>query len=159
MKIKENDNFPDVDVYQLSTDGPVTVKTSELFSGKKILLVAVPGAFTPTCSQQHLPGYIKLSKEFLSKGIEKIFFTSINDPFVMKAWLESHDKNSIECISDTEGKLIDSLGSELDLSVIGLGKRFSRFAMIVDDGVITKVFDENGGGLEKSEAENVLKNI
>ena len=159
MKIKENDNFPDVDVYQLSTDGPVTVKTSELFSGKKILLVAVPGAFTPTCSQQHLPGYIKLSEEFLGKGIEKIFFASINDPFVMKAWVESHGKNLIECISDTEGKLIDSLGSELDLSVIGLGKRFSRFAMIVDDGVIIKIFDENGGGLEKSEAENVLKNI
>ena len=159
MKIKENDNFPDVEVYQLSADGPVAVKTSVLFKDKKIILVAVPGAFTPTCSEQHLPGYIKLGEDFLSKGIEKIFFASINDPFVMKAWVESHGENSIECISDTQGELIESLGSVLDLTVIGLGKRLSRFAMIVDDGVVFKIFDEDGGGLEKSDAESVLKQI
>ena len=159
MKIKVDDCFPDVTFFQLVDGNPKTFKTSEIFNNKKIILVSVPGAFTPTCSNEHLPGYVKLYDEFKKKGIDEIFFVAANDPFVMEAWINSIPENKIKYLADSNLELLDSTGLEIDLTVAGLGKRLSRFAIFVDDGLIKKIFDEEGGGLEKSSAENLLKNL
>ena len=159
MKIKVDDCFPDVTFFQLVDGNPKTFKTSEIFNDKKIILVSVPGAFTPTCSNEHLPGYVKLYDEFKKKGIDDIFFVAANDPFVMEAWINSNSENKIKYLADSNLELLDATGLEIDLTVAGLGKRLSRFAIFVDDGLIKKIFDEEGGGLEKSSAENLLKNL
>ena len=159
MKIKEDDCFPNVTFFQLVDGNPKTFKTSEIFNDKKIILVSVPGAFTPTCSNEHLPGYIKLYDEFKKKGIDDIFFVAANDPFVMEAWINSNSESKIKYLADSNLELLDATGLEIDLTVAGLGKRLSRFAIFVDDGLIKKIFDEEGGGLEKSSAENLLKNL
>ena len=159
MKIKVDDCFPDVIFFQLVDGNPKTFKTSEIFNNKKIILVSVPGAFTPTCSNEHLPGYVKLYDEFKKKGIDDIFFVATNDPFVMEAWINSSSESKIKYLADSNLELLDVTGLEIDLTVAGLGKRLSRFAIFVDDGLIKKIFDEKGGGLEKSSAENLLKNL
>ena len=159
MKIKVDDCFPDVTFFQLVDGNPKTFKTSEIFNDKKIILVSVPGAFTPTCSNEHLPGYVKLYDEFKKKGIDDIFFVATNDPFVMEAWINSNSESKIKYLADSNLELLDATGLEIDLTVAGLGKRLSRFAIFVDDGLIKKIFDEKGGGLEKSSAENLLKNL
>ena len=128
-----------------------------LFNNKKILLVSVPGAFTPTCSEQHLPGYIKLKNDILSKGIDKIYFVSVNDPFVMQEWAKTFKENDIGFIADSYGDLLNEIEAMIDLTAIGLGKRLSRFSMIIDNGLVSSIFDEEGGGLDKSKAENVLE--
>tara|TARA_Y100001960_G_C14190570_1_gene594777 strand:+ start:113 stop:589 length:477 start_codon:yes stop_codon:yes gene_type:complete len=158
MIIKEKDCFPEVDFFKLTESGPKSYKSSELFNGKKVILVGVPGAFTPTCAEEHVPGYIKLRDEFYQKGVDKIFVVSTNDPFVMKAWADSYETNEIEFLGDN-GQLIEKLGANLDLAGLGLGIRLSRFALLIDDGLIAKIFDEDGGGLEISKAENILKSI
>ena len=159
MKIKVDDCFPDVTFFQLVDGNPKTFKTSEIFNNKKIILVSVPGAFTPTCSNEHLPGYVKLYDEFKKKGIDDIFFVAANDPFVMEAWINFTPENKIKYLADSNLELLDATGLEIDLTVAGLGKRLSRFAIFVDDGLIKNIFDEEGGGLEKSSAENLLKNL
>jgi len=159
MKIKERDCFPEVSLYTMSNNGPISIKTSELFNDKKVVLVSVPGAFTPTCSEEHLPGYIKIKKEFFSSGIDKICFVSVNDPFVMKEWGEKFNESDIDFLADSYGELMEKLGATLDLTSVGLGKRLSRFAIIIDNGLVIKIFDENGGGLESSKAEIVLQSI
>lgn len=159
MKIKVDDCFPDVTFFQLVDGNPKTFKTSEIFNDKKIILVSVPGAFTPTCSSEHLPGYVKLYDEFKKKGIDDIFFVATNDPFVMEAWINSNSESKIKYLADSNLELLDATGLEIDLTVAGLGKRLSRFAIFVDDGLIKNIFDEEGGGLEKSSAENLLKNL
>tara|TARA_B100000035_G_scaffold180976_2_gene154444 strand:+ start:6092 stop:6571 length:480 start_codon:yes stop_codon:yes gene_type:complete len=159
MKIKVDDCFPDVTFFQLVDGNPKTFKTSEIFNDKKIILVSVPGAFTPTCSNEHLPGYVKQYDEFKKKGIDDIFFVAANDPFVMEAWINSTSESKIKYLADSNLELLDATGLEIDLTVAGLGKRLSRFAIFVDDGLIKKIFDEEGGGLEKSSAENLLKNL
>ena len=119
----------------------------------------MPGAFTPTCSNEHLPGYIKLFDEFKKKGIDDIYFVASNDPFVMDAWINSSSESQIKYLADSKLELLNATGLEIDLSVAGLGKRLSRFAIFVDNGLIKNIFDEEGGGLEKSSAENLLKNL
>ena len=126
---------------------------------KKIVLVGVPGAFTPTCTNEHLPGYIKHFQSFKSKGIDEIFFISVNDPFVMQKWGDSVQQNDLKFIADSDGEFMNSSGLINDLSAAGLGKRLSRFSMLVDDGLIIEIFDENGPGLEKSKAEILLESI
>jgi peroxiredoxin len=159
MKIKVDDCFPNVNFFQLVDGNPKTFKTSQIFNEKKIILVSVPGAFTPTCSNEHLPGYVKLYDEFKKKGIDDIYFVAANDPFVMEAWINSTSENKIKYLADSNFELLDATGLEIDLTVAGLGKRLSRFAIFIDNGLIKKIFDEEGGGLEKSSAENLLKNL
>ena len=159
MKIKVEDCFPDVTFFQLVDGNPKTFKSSEIFNEKKIILVSVPGAFTPTCSNEHLPGYIKLYDEFKKKGIDDIYFVAANDPFVMEAWIRSASENKIKYLADSKLELLGATGLEIDLTVAGLGKRLSRFAIFIDNGLIKKIFDEEGGALEKSSAENLLKNL
>ena len=159
MKIKLDDCFPDVTFFQLVDGNPKTFKSSQVFNEKKIILVSVPGAFTPTCSNEHLPGYIKLYDEFKKKGIDDIYFVATNDPFVMEAWINTTSERKIKYLADSNFELLDATGLEIDLTVAGLGKRLSRFAIFIDNGLIKKIFDEEGGGLEKSSAENLLKNL
>ena len=160
IKIKVNDCFPDVTFFQLVDGNPKTFKSSQIFNEKKIILVSIPGAFTPTCSNEHLPGYVKLYDEFKKKGIDDIYFVAANDPFVMEAWINSTvEKKKIKYLADSNLELLDATGLEIDLTVAGLGKRLSRFAIFIDNGLIKKIFDEEGGGLEKSSAENLLKNL
>ena len=159
MTINENDIFPDITFYQITESGPEGIKANKIFKSKKVILVGVPGAFTPTCSDQHLPGYKKLASEFFSNGIEEIYIVSTNDPFIMKSWSDSLNISDLKFISDGNGELRDKTGLVTDLSIVGLGKRLSRFAMIIDDGKIVKIFNENGPGLDLSKAENVIKSI
>jgi len=159
MKINENECFPSVEFYLLVDDGPKTISSAELFNEKKILLVGVPGAFTPTCSNDHLPGFLKNYDKFKKKGIDEIYFVAINDPFVMAEWGKSFGENEIKFISDCKQEFLEKSELELDLSSIGLGKRLSRFAMVVEKGLIKNIFDEKGGGLEVSKAENVFSNL
>ena len=159
MKIRVGDCFPDVTFFQLVDGNPKTLKSSEIFNEKKIILVSVPGAFTPTCSNEHLPGYVKLYDEFKNKGIDDIYFVAVNDPFVMDAWINSTSENKIQYIADSKLELLDATGLDIDLAVVGLGKRLSRFAIFIDNGLIKKIFDEEGGALEKSSAESLLMNL
>ena len=159
MKIKVDDCFPDVTFFQLVEGNPKKFKTAEIFNEKKIILVSVPGAFTPTCSNEHLPGYMKLFDEFKKKGIDDIYFVATNDPFVMDAWINSYSESKIKYLADSNFEFLNATGLEIDLTVAALGKRLSRFAMFVDNGLIKNIFDEEGGGLEKSSAENLLKNL
>ena len=157
MKIKVNDTIPEINFFYISESGPKKISSKELFAGKKVILVGVPGAFTPTCSLEHLPGFIEKKKEIYEKGIEKIIFVSKNDPFVMNEWKKSKSENDIIFIGDSMGEFAEKSGLKMDLSVIGLGERLSRFALIIEDSVIKNIFDEEGGGFEKSSANDVLE--
>tara|TARA_B100001248_G_C27226297_1_gene382660 strand:- start:222 stop:701 length:480 start_codon:yes stop_codon:yes gene_type:complete len=159
MTINEQDNFPDVTFFHITESGPVALEAHKILKNKKVLLVGVPGAFTPTCSDEHLPGYKKLASDFFSRGIEEIYVVSANDPFIMKSWSNSLDISELKFISDGNGEFRGKSGLETDLSVVGLGLRLSRFAMIIDNGKIIKIFNDNGPGLELSKAENVIKSI
>ena len=157
MKIKVNDIIPEINFFYISESGPKKISSKELFAGKKVILVGVPGAFTPTCSLEHLPGFIEKKKEIYEKGIERIIFVSKNDPFVMNEWKKSKSENDIMFIGDSMGEFAEKTGLKIDLSVIGLGERLSRFALVIEDNVIKNMFDEEGGGFEKSSANDVLK--
>ena len=159
MTINENDIFPDVTFYQVTASGPEKMEANEIFKNKKILLVGVPGAFTPTCTDEHLPGYKKLASDFFSQGIQEIYIVSTNDPFIMKSWGDSLNITEFKFISDGNGEFRDKSGLKTDLSIVGLGQRLSRFSMIINDGKIIKIFNENGPGLDISKAENVLKSF
>ena len=159
MTIKEQDSFPEVTFYHITESGPAALKANKILKDKKVLLVGVPGAFTPTCSNEHLPGYKKLATDFFSKGIEEIYVVSTNDPFIMKSWSNSLNIPELKFISDGNGEFRNKSGLETDLSVVGLGRRLSRFAMIIDNEKIIKIFNDNGPGLEVSKAENVIKSI
>tara|TARA_B100000927_G_C16370191_1_gene431128 strand:+ start:177 stop:656 length:480 start_codon:yes stop_codon:yes gene_type:complete len=159
MKINENQVFPKTEFYIISDSGPVSVKSSDLFNKTKVLLIGVPGAFTPTCNDEHLPGFFKLLDDFEKKGIESIYVVSNNDPFVMKSWGESLGNDKFLFISDGNGTFRELSGLETDLSVVGLGKRLSRFVIYIENENIKKIFNENGPGLEVSKAENVLKSL
>ena len=162
-RIKENetkkgDCFPNVKLFRLNDGSPEKISSADLFN-KKIVLVGVPGAFTPTCTNEHLPGYIKHFDSFKSKGIDDVYFISVNDPFVMQKWGDSVEKNDLKFLADSDGEFMSSSGLMTDLSAAGLGKRLSRFSMLVDNGLIKEILDENGPGLEKSTAEILLENI
>ncbi len=156
--ISENEKFPKVTFYQLTDSGPLPLESDKLFKNK-IILVGVPGAFTPTCSDEHIPGYKKLKDDFFKKEVKKIYIVSTNDPFIMKSWSTSLEVSEFDFISDGNGEFREKSGLEVDLSSVGLGKRLSRFAMLIEDGVIIKLFNENGPGLDVSKAENVLSSI
>ena len=159
MKYKINDKIEDLVVYCIGDSGPEKTEINKFLQGSKVLLVGVPGAFTPTCSEEHLPGYVRLKQSFFDKGIEKLIFISVNDPFVIKKWLDFNEANDIEFISDYDHNFLTKSGFKIDLSQIGLGMRLSRFAIVLNDGVITKIFDEDGAGLSQSSAESVLEKL
>lgn len=138
--------------------GPGTLGTDELFSGKKVVLVSVPGAFTPTCSMNHLPGYVDLADDFFARGVDTIACMAVNDVFVMSAWGKDRDVgDKVLMLADGNGEYARALGLELDATGFGMGMRGQRFAIVVDDGTATHVAVEAPAQFEVSKAEAVLQ--
>ncbi|MFL2697744.1 MAG: peroxiredoxin [Gammaproteobacteria bacterium] len=158
--ISIGEKIPAITLTTMTEDGPKPVNTEELFSGKKVVLFAVPGAFTPTCSAQHLPGFVSSASEIKEKGADLVACISVNDPFVMAAWGKDRGVNEeVLMLADGNCDFTSAVGLEMDGSGFGLGKRSQRYAMIVDDGVVSVLSVESGPGLEVSSAESILEVI
>ena len=154
MTIQVGDKVPSINLSIMTDSGPKPVTINELSTDKKIVLFAVPGAFTPTCSVQHLPGFLEKNKELKDKGVDTI----ANDPFVMKAWGEDRGVGEdVLMLSDGNGEFTSAIGLEMDGSGFGLGTRSQRYAMIIDDGVVSALNVEPGPGLDVSSAEAILE--
>jgi len=155
MTIQIGERIPEVNIKRIN-DGVDTIDTHAFFEGKKIVLFSVPGAFTPTCSEKHLPGYIALFDAFRDKGVG-VACMSVNDPFVMKAWAASQNAPSeMEILADGNGDFAKALGLEMDASAYGMGIRSKRFAMLVDNGVVKQLEVEAPGEFRVSTAEHML---
>jgi len=160
MSIQVGDRIPKVTLKQLGDDGMKDVDTEELFAGKKVVLFSVPGAFTPTCSSEHLPGYLAKASEIKSKGVDAIVCLAVNDPFVMKEWGKAQGvKDEIVMLPDGNGEFTKALGLDTDISVAGLGVRGKRFSMVVEDGVVKSVEVEPGTGVTVSGADACLTGL
>ncbi len=160
MTIKAGDRIPSVSLRKMTADGPAVTSTDEFFGGKKVVLFAVPGAFTPTCSVRHLPGFVEKAEAFKAKGIDTVACVAVNDVFVMDAWGKSQNAaDKVEMLSDGNGELAKALGLELDATKGGLGMRSKRYAMLVEDGVVKSVHVEEPGAFEVSSAEYMLNQI
>ena len=158
MTIEVNSNFPSQKLRLVVAGELQEVDSSEYLANKKVLLVGVPGAFTPTCHVSHLPGYIEHLSSFEAKGYSVVFI-SVNDPFVMQAWSEASNADGINMIADGNGDLTEALGLVMDASGFGLGKRCMRFAMAIENGLIKSIDVEEGGALDISSAESQLAKI
>ena len=158
MSIQPGDTLPQATLNELR-DGVQAVGTDELFSGRNVVLFAVPGAFTPTCSERHLPGFVEHFDEFRQKGIE-VACISVNDPFVMQAWGQSqHVPGGLLMLADGNGDFTRALGLEMDASAYGMGTRAKRFAIYAEDGVVKQVHVEAPGEFRVSSAEYMLSQI
>lgn len=158
MSIRIGDRIPNA-VVQTFRDGPQPVETKSLFAGKKMVLFAVPGAFTPTCSAKHLPGYIDKLEQFRARGIE-VACLAVNDAFVMDAWGRSQNApEGLHMLADGNGEFTRALGLELDASGFGMGLRAQRFALYAEDGVVKKLWVEAPGQFKVSSAEHVLSEL
>ena len=160
MKVKKGDRVPDAKVFILDKN-PKEVFIKEIIGEDKVILFGLPGAYTPTCSTKHLPGFIKATEELKKKSIKKVICISVNDPFVMDAWGKVHNvEDKILMVGDSMGNFTKSIGAELDLNSRGLGIRSSRYTMLVEKGSILKVSEEEAAGkCEYTAAENFLKEI
>lgn len=157
MTIKVGDRIPDATLYVMSEQGPQAVKTGDIFKGKKVALFALPGAFTPTCSAKHLPGYLEKYGELKSKGVDEIACLSVNDAFVMGAWgKQQNTGDKVTMLADGSGEFTKAIGMEFDLSARGLGVRSQRYSMLVDDGVVKSINLEKPGAFEVSDANTLL---
>lgn len=157
MTIKIGDKIPAVTLMQATAEGPREITTEALFAGKTVVLFGVPGAFTPTCSAKHLPGFVAQAAAIQAKGVDTIACVAVNDAFVMGAWAKDQGiTTEITMLADGSAKLASALGLELDLTARGLGMRNQRFALIAKDGTVTHVAVEAAGAFEVSKAEAVL---
>lgn len=161
MAIAVGDKIPDVVLMKLTDKGPTPVKTSDFLKGRKVVLFALPGAFTPTCSNQHLPGFIQKSADFKAKGVDEIACISVNDAFVMGAWGKQQGaEGKVTMLGDGNGELAKALGLELDGSGLGLGTRSQRYSMLVNDGVVLSINKEpNPGEAKVSNADIILAQV
>ncbi len=157
MAISEGDNLPEATMHMIKEGRPTPVTTDELFGGKKVVLFAVPGAYTPTCSQAHLPGYVVQADAIKDKGVDSIVCLSVNDAFVMDSWGTDKNAEALMMIGDGNGDFTKAVGLEMDGSGFGLGTRSQRYAMIVEDGTVTKLAVEEPGQFEVSKAEAILE--
>jgi peroxiredoxin len=155
--IKVGDTIPEVTVTAATPDGPKPISTGEIFKGKTVVLFAVPGAFTPTCSVRHLPGFVEQAEAFSDKGVDTIACIAVNDAFVMGAWGREHGtEGKILMLADGSGDFARAMGLELDLMARGMGIRSQRYALVAENGVVTFLGVEEGGAFEASKAETVL---
>ena len=156
MSISTGSRVPNVKLTHMTKDGPAEVSTEELFAGKKVLLFALPGAFTPTCSASHLPGFVANADKLKAKGIDDIICLSVNDAFVMDAWGKAQNADQIHMVADGNAEFAKAMGLELDLTPRGMGVRSQRYAMLVEDGEVKALNVEEPGKFEKSSAETML---
>ena len=160
MAIKPGEKMPSGTFGVMTENGPGAMTTDQLFAGKKVVLVSVPGAFTPTCSMNHLPGFVDKADDIYSKGIDTIACMAVNDVFVMDAWGKDRGVgDKVVMLADGNGDYARALGLELDASGFGMGQRGQRFAIVVDDGVARHVAVEAPGEFEVSKAESILANL
>lgn len=157
MSIKVGDKIPAATLKVMGEKGPQDLTTDALFSGKKVVLFAVPGAFTPTCSAAHLPSFVVNADKIKAKGVDTIVCLSVNDAFVMDAWGKAQNAEELVMAADGNGEFTKAVGLELDGSGFGLGHRSQRYAMIVEDGKVTVLNVEKGGAYEVSSAESIMK--
>ncbi|QDE29656.1 peroxiredoxin [Shewanella polaris] len=153
--IATGQSLPKATLSQLTKDGMVNHDVTELFAGKKVVLFAVPGAFTPTCSEAHLPGYVVLADEFKAKGVDLIACVAVNDAFVMKAWGEAQNASELMMLADGDASFTKALGLDMDTAGFG-GIRSQRYAMVIDNGVVTLLNVEQGKSFGVSTAEVVM---
>jgi peroxiredoxin len=157
MAIATGDRIPDVKVFTFGESGPEVTTSAEVLGTGKVVLFAVPGAFTPTCSDHHLPGFVLRAEDLKAKGVDKIVCVSVNDPFVMSAWGNDQKVGrSIVMLADGNGEFTDAMGLAMDGSGFGLGHRSQRYAAIIEDGIVTWLAVEPGPGLKASSVEEVL---
>ncbi len=157
MAIQEGDKLPEATVHVMREGRPQSVSTTELFAGKKVVAFAVPGAYTPTCSQAHMPGFVVNADKIKAKGVDSILCISVNDAFVMDSWGQHSNADELVMVADGNGDFTRALGLELDGSRFGLGLRSQRYAMVVDNGAITHLAVEPGPELNVSKAESILE--
>ena len=156
MTITVGDTLPSATLVKVTPDGPDQVDTKTFFAGRTVALFAVPGAFTPTCSAKHLPGFVEKRDALKAKGVDEIACTSVNDAFVMGAWAKSADAEGITMLADGNGDFAEALGLAMDGSKFGMGKRSQRYAMLVEDGVVKQLNVEAPGEFKVSSAEHLL---
>jgi len=160
MTIKVGDKVPSATLMEKQEGGPKPVKTDELFAGKKVVLFALPGAFTPTCSAKHLPGFIQNADAIKAKGVDVIACLSVNDAFVMGAWGDQQGAGGkVMMLADGNGEFAKALGLEMDATRFGMGRRSQRFSMIVDDGIVKALNVEEPGAFSVFGAEHVMKQL
>ena len=160
MAVAVGDNIPDVEVRVLNDEGaPTPVQTGDVLGSGKVVLFAVPGAFTPGCSKVHMPGFVQNKEELAAKGVEKVACISVNDAFVMDAWGKAAGSADVQMLADGNGAFAKAMGLEMDGSGFGLGTRCQRFAMVVDNGTITHINVEEPGAFEVSSGEYVLNQL
>ena len=157
MTIQVGDKIPSATLTTMTADGPAPVSTDEYFAGRKVALFSVPGAFTPTCSAKHLPGFIERADEILGKGVDEIACMAVNDVFVMNAWGKSAAaEGKVTMLADGNAAFAQALGLEMDASGFGMGKRSKRFSMVVDDGKVVALNVEEPGAFQVSSADHMI---
>ena len=156
MPISKGETIPDVQLVKAGPDGPEKIGSREYFAGKKVALFAVPGAYTPTCSAKHLPGYVDKADDLKAQGMDEIACISVNDAFVMGQWGKDAGSQDITMLADGNGDFAEAVGLTMDGSGFGMGKRSQRYSMIVDDGVVSEINVEAPGDFKVSSAEHLL---
>jgi peroxiredoxin len=160
MPIQVGDRLPQATFRVMTAEGPAPKTTDDLFKGRKVVLVAVPGAFTPTCHRNHLPGYVQKLDEIKTRGVDSILVTSVNDVFVMDAWGKASGAEGLELLADGNGDFAKALGLTMDGSGFGLGTRSQRYSMVVEDGVVKSLnVEDTPSKADVSGAENLLKDL
>jgi peroxiredoxin len=159
MTISVGDKIPDVKLVKATESGPEAVQSSDYFAGKRVALFSVPGAFTPTCSAKHLPGFVEKAGELRAKGIDEIACTAVNDAFVMGAWNKAAGSADITMLADGNGDFAKALGLTMDGSGFGMGTRGQRFSMVVNDGTVEQLNVEVPGDFNVSSAEHMLAQL
>lgn len=158
MTIQTGDTLPNIELQVMGEKGPEKVTTGDLFAGKKVVIFAVPGAFTPTCSRAHLPGFVVDADKIKAKGVDSIICTSVNDTFVMDAWGKAHNAEEIIMLADGLGEFAEAIGLTQDRTASQMGIRSQRYAMIVNDGTVQSL-DIDEQGLEKTSSEAILARL
>ena len=156
MTISVGDRLPDVTLTRATADGPEQVQSGDYFAGKKVALFSVPGAYTPTCSARHLPGFVEKAADLKAKGVDEIACTAVNDAFVMNAWNRDAGSDDITMLADGNGDFAQAVGLTMDGSGFGMGQRGQRYSMIVEDGVVKELNVEQPGDFSVSSAEHML---
>jgi len=160
MAISVGDRIPDMTLTKATAEGPQPIQTGDYFAGRKVALFSVPGAFTPTCSARHLPGFVERAAEFAGKGVDEIACVSVNDAFVLQAWAaQSGAEGKVTMLADGNGDFAEALGLAADFSKFGMGKRGQRWSAIVDDGVVRELNVEEPGAFRVSSAEYMLAQL